>query len=1009
MAKETLSDHIESHCARLSAFLEGLDADGRDRVIGRILDTPNPIKTADRIEDLYGGCAAESIDIILMDDELAGPFLSTVGGSRFLFTVLNRSPELTAAMFINGAYRTRKTREDKETEIRARTTEARTPNDFDRELRIYKEQDYLRIGCRDLADIADVTELTVELSALAGASLEAAISFHWERLVFKHGPPPGTGESTGLTVIAMGKLAGGELNFSSDIDLIFLRGPSEGRTEGPERIPTVQFYENLVRAVSRSLSEVTEHGFVFRTDLRLRPEGEKGELVPSVSNALQYYMQWGRTWERAALMKAVPIAGDRPLGRSFVKALEPFLYRRYLDYSTLEDIREMKLRIEAQLRRKPGVNIKLGEGGIREIEFFVQTLQLINAGRHPRLRSPGTIEGLDLLQETGLLEAETAAGLREAYIFFRKTEHRIQINHQLQTHELPRTEEEQHELARRMGYRNDALNVFQADLERHRQFVGDLFSGLFYSEEDAREEGSPDVRKIIDAIDREDVVCELLEKHGFKNPKHSYRLLRGLVLPSETRRVYSDRGRALLGRLAPVFLDELLTLPDPDEALIALDKYVSSLQGKSAYFSTLDENPATSRFLVRILGESRFFTDLLIRHPQSIDSLIGRWTIQRPKERDALELELSGRLDYHTDYESRLDVLRVFKNEQILRVGVSHLTGEIDSLTARWLITEIADVCLEAAVRIASREMERKFKQFTFHDAPPFVILGMGKLGGMEMTYLSDLDVIFVYDPPEDTSGNLTAHEWFTRLASRIISILSAPTAEGIAFEIDTRLRPSGNKGPLVSSLASFEDYHRTSSKLWEKQALTRARPVTGPDYLKERVDRIVRDCVRSTELSDDDIREIDRLRRRMEKELAHEDAGHVDVKTGHGGLVDVEFFAQANVLRHGRSRPHILCRSTVETLAALNRERLIDSETFQTLDEGYRFLIGLEDRLRIMEYKSVDRIALEGDKFCSLARRLGYDEGAEDAFKDDYFRVTRAIRAIYSSFFQANRSAPAE
>jgi glutamate-ammonia-ligase adenylyltransferase len=351
--------------------------------------------------------------------------------------------------------------------------------------------------------------------------------------------------------------------------------------------------------------------------------------------------------------------------------------------------------------------------------------------------------------------------------------------------------------------------------------------------------------------------------------------------------------------------------------------------------------------------------------------------------------------------------LRIFKNEQILRIGVSHLAGEINSPTARWLVTELAEVCLEVAVEIAEQEMGRKFGFSMRSNALPFVILGLGKLGGMEMTYLSDLDVIFIYDPPADSIGRFSAHEWFTRLANRIISILSVPTSEGTVFAIDARLRPSGQKGPLVSSLSSFREYHRATSKLWEKQALIKARPVVGPALLCGEVQGIVRDCVLRTEISTDDLGEIARLRKRMESELAMEDERHVDLKTGHGGMVDVEFFVQGNILLNAKRHPEVLCQNTLEALAALRRERLIEEEPFQTLDSGYRFLTNLEDRLRIMEHRSVDRMPLEGEKLRGLARRLGYGEGREGLLLKDYFSTTNSIRGIYNDFFGENEKEP--
>ena len=1005
MSPDELVKYIEAQCPRLLAFLSAWSATESDNLLGALCASYNPRSAANRVDDLLSGEGEPILKEILRDHRIVPVFLATICGSRFLFSTLLRRPSLMEAVFLHNGYMERKIRSMMERELRYRISGLSHVPEFDRALRLYKEEEFLRIGCRDLAGLADVQEVMGELSDLAAASVQTATVFHWNRLAALHGRPPVAKNRMGLVVIGMGKVSGHELNFSSDLDLIFLREPEEGQTEGPEAINVVAFYEALTRAVTRSLSDITEDGFVFRIDLRLRPEGEKGELVPSMTNAIEYYLGWGRTWERAALMKAIPLAGDFELGADFLKELEPFVYRRYLDYSTLEDMRLMKSRIEAQIRSKPGINLKLGQGGIREIEFFVQTLQLINGGKTPRVRSQSTLEALALLHETGLLEKKTMVDLRDAYRFFRKTEHRVQINHQVRTHELPRTPEEQEELARKMGYGEDALKSFLSDLERRRATVEELFSSLLYqSGEEIVGRLSPAVRTLATIIHNQDATCAILKELGFEDPEASYPLVEKLFQPAD-RKFASEKGRRLLQNLAPVFIEELAKVPEPSKALVALDSYIDALQSTSGYFSTFLENPATVRFLIKILGESRFFTDLLIRHPQAIDSLIARGAYECPREKQLLENHLAERLAYAEDLETELDVLRILKHEEMLTIGVHQLSGEIDSQTARRALTELAEVCLQGAVEIAVKEMSRKMGALDFFDPLPLAIVGMGKLGGMEMTYMSDLDVVFVYDPPVEEVGRYSIHEIFTRLAHRIISILTTPTSEGTVYAMDTRLRPSGNQGPLVSSISSFREYHRTASRLWEKQALIKARPVAGSARLATEIDKIVRDSILRTELSEEDIQEIARLRKRMETELALEDELHVDLKTGHGGLVDVEFFAQANILKHSWRKPSIIKHNTLEALSALREEGLISEDKFLALDAGYRFLSGLEDRLRLMKHRSVDRIPLTGEQLKGLAVRLGYGEDGDELLINEYRRVTRSIRQIYDAFFQAGVS----
>ncbi len=384
--------------------------------------------------------------------------------------------------------------------------------------------------------------------------------------------------------------------------------------------------------------------------------------------------------------------------------------------------------------------------------------------------------------------------------------------------------------------------------------------------------------------------------------------------------------------------------------------------------------------------------------------MIGRSAYERLSDKKQFDDDLAERLENCEDYESQLDVLRRYKHEQLLAIGVKQLWGEVDSAAARACITELAEACLGAAVEIAHKAITRKFGGG--RGDLPFAILGMGKLGGKEMTYLSDLDIVFVYEDYSERRGSLYVHDWFSRLAARVISALTTHTAEGKAFDIDTRLRPSGNKGPLVSSLNSFRDYHKGASKLWEKQALIKARPIVGPEYLKGELAGIIKDCLMRAAASEDDLREIAQLRERMEQEIAEEDKYHVDLKTGQGGLVDVEFFVQGHILKYAAKRPELLRQNTLDALAALHDYALIDAETFTTLDNGYRFLINLEDRLRLMEHRIVDRIPLTSQKIRGLARRLGYSEQGSDRLLEDYFSTTRAIREIYLCFFGRRASA---
>lgn len=1000
MTKDELLNYIERNCPGLSGFLNSTEPEISERLLEIIADSRSSQQSAARMDDLFQSVDGKVMETILSDKDKVSDFVKTMASSRYMFSVLNRYPYLAKTIFCEDQGLIKSDREIMENTLRERIESITKEKDFMREIRVFKEEQFLRIGRLDLTSRLGPVEIMEELSNLAAACIQVAMEFHTRRLNTKYGTPPGIGPGMGLVAMGMGKLSGRELNFSSDVDLIFLCAHHEGRTDGIQPVPTTRYFEELVQRVTKSLSDVTEHGFVFRVDLRLRPEGEKGELAPSAENAIGYYLSWGRTWERAALTRAVPIAGDLNLGHAFLKAVEPFIYRRHLDYSTLEDMREIKKSIQSQLKRKPGINIKLGQGGIREIEFFVQALQLINGGKIPQARHPGTVKSLELLSQYGLIEDQTAKDLLEAYLFFRNIEHKIQINYQLQTHEIPKDAEQQAELAERLGYGPNGLESFLDDLEAKRRLVEDLFVSLFhYADEAGLDNISSNVSRLCSSIEDAETSREILEEAGFSDTERSYCLIKSLIEPSQ-RIWLTDKGKAMLEKLAPLLVDELIKSPEPDEALHSLDRYIDSLKGSSAYLATFLENPPTARYLVYILGQSRFFADMLVKYPQAIDSLISRYSNEPPKERSTLVQELRLRLASADSYETELDILRQFKHEEALRIGVKHLSEEILSTTARWLVTELAEACLEIAVDIAKLEMERKFGAFDFFEHLPFVIVGMGKVGGQEMSYLSDLDIIFVFDPPSENIGAMSSWEWFARLANRVISILSAPTSQGTAYEIDTRLRPSGNQGPLVSKLESFREYHRTESKLWEKQALIKARPLTGPPGLLDQVTDIITDCILQARLDEESKAEMLRLRKRMELELADEDIMHVDLKTGHGGLVDVEFLVQANILENANEGPDLICQNTLEALEVQYQAGILDSETFHTLSSGYRFLSDLVDMLRLKEQRSVNRLTFQGPALKGISRRMGFGPNGSAEFIEEYFSVTRSIRKCYNKVF---------
>jgi glutamate-ammonia-ligase adenylyltransferase len=726
-------------------------------------------------------------------------------------------------------------------------------------------------------------------------------------------------------------------------------------------------------------------------------------LVRTLASHRAYYERWAKTWEFQALLKARPVAGDRALGERFLRDLVPFVYRRYLDFATIEDIKGMKAKVASALAtgRAKGLNVKLGRGGIREIEFVIQTLQLVNAGKDERIRERNSLRALRLLAEHRYLESDQGERLAAAYRFLRQVEHKIQLVDERQTHVVPEGSAELH-LARRLGYgREDPASAvirFRADCAAYTDTVHAAFSSLFYSSR-ATIERAADPRFLALLDEGDDAALEHrlrgLGFHAVDEAAANLALLRDGAPASPA----TPRRRQLLREVAPALLGEVVRAPDPDLALRNMATFLAAIGARSSFLALLAENPATMGVLVRLFGSSEFLSQVLIRHPEMLDSLVRADLVRVEMPKAEMAAELASLLATAESYEDRLDVLRRFRNEQLLRIGVNDLQGLLTFPAVSSQLSDLADDCLEAAWRIAESETAARYGMSV--SPGRFAIVGMGKLGGRELTYNSDLDLIFVYESTPDVHATVTAHEYFTRLAQRLLTTLQVPTREGIAYKIDTRLRPSGNKGPLVTSREAFERYHATSSQLWERQALIKARAITGDPELMREVEAITERFVYATPLLDDQVAEIYRLRMRMERELAGDEDRGFNIKTGRGGLVDIEFVTQMLQLRHGTAHASVRRRATRHALAALAEAGLLPRPDAEALEESYAFLRTLTNRLRIERDQPVEALEREGDRLPALARRLGY-EGDEVGRRllADYARHRERVRGLYERWF---------
>ncbi|HEY8517730.1 MAG TPA: bifunctional [glutamate--ammonia ligase]-adenylyl-L-tyrosine phosphorylase/[glutamate--ammonia-ligase] adenylyltransferase [Candidatus Binatia bacterium] len=898
-----------------------------------------------------------------------------------------------------------------------------------RELRRWRQRAYLRIGARDLWGLAPITETFVGLTETAETAITAATAVARAQLEAQHGTLElEGGRRNRFAVLGFGKLGACELNYSSDVDLVFVHESDAATSSGGARgaLAAQNFFTRLAERTSKLLSEVTADGFVFRVDLRLRPDGMNGPLTNSLAGTLQYYEALGQTWERAALFKARPVGGDRELGDLLLAELEPFIYRRTLDYTMIADLEAMKARVEAQERGKGRGerNVKLGPGGIREIEFLVQSFAMVHGGKDRRLRERSTLGLLQRLLEIGLLQPSDGEALAAAYPWLRRVEHALQIDEDRQVHVLPEDAEGRTIVARRLGLHlegegpvwrrrlgGDALARFEETHARHTSVVRAAFSELFRERrEQTLRSADEATRTLIDELDAPDA-RERAARLGFEDPDAALAALR-LIRDGAPHARASAVSRRTLVALAPALLDAVRQTARPDRALARLADFLVRVGARRTFLALLAENPATLRLLVTLFASSDYLSNTLLQHPELLDTLVRADLAVVHKSRDDFARELDALLEQAPDFEGQLDVLRRYRNDEFLRIGSRDVFGELHYSEVSTQLSDLAEVCLSRAYDIALAERSRRY-------VPPaglsLAVVALGKLGGRELNYHSDLDLIFIYGPsPESEAPPPTAEtseqhadertvlgpqEFFAKVAQLLLLVLQLATREGYVYKIDTRLRPSGRFGPLVTSLEGFAHYHAQSSALWERQALIRARTVCGPEPLAKKIHEIIEGFVFGRGLTREELAEIARMRSRMERELAREDEKHVNLKVGRGGLVDIEFIAQALALEHGHARPELRQRATRPLLDALGAAGLLSPDDLRTLVAAHSFLRGLENRLRIEGEHPIERITRDPVALVSVARRMGItEEGAQagEVLLEELDRHRDAVRDVF-------------
>ncbi|WP_250656597.1 bifunctional [glutamate--ammonia ligase]-adenylyl-L-tyrosine phosphorylase/[glutamate--ammonia-ligase] adenylyltransferase [Alkalimarinus coralli] len=837
-------------------------------------------------------------------------------------------------------------------------------------LRRFRCREMVRIIWRDLLKIASMEQTTLDMSLLAGECIDQALKWLYDDCCSKWGTPYGMESRApqSMVVLGMGKLGAYELNVSSDIDLIFAY-PEKGETKGGKKsIENQTFFVRLGQRLVNALDKTTADGFVFRTDMRLRPYGGSGALALSFAAMEEYYQDQGREWERYAMIKARTVAGDLESGRNLMQSLKPFVYRRYIDFSVFQSLRDMKDMIGREVRRK-GMenNIKLGSGGIREVEFIVQAFQLIRGGRDIHLQRPELKLVLNALEESCLLPAEVVSELREAYVFLRNVEHAIQGINDQQTQMLPDNDIDRKRVALALGFENWQLMLDQLNV--HRQSVSRHFSEIIAPDDQKKEATASDVWLGLWLGELPDTAAiVLLKDNGFEAPEDSNTLISNLRNQRSVQ-VMQSQGRERLDVFIPLLLAEITKQKHRSLTLQRILLLVESVLRRTAYLVLLNENPGALKQLVWLCSVSPWVAEQLASTPLLLDELLNSESLYNPPDKEMLEDELRQQLLRipEDDLEEQMEALRHFKKAHVLRVAASELRGTLPLMKVSDYLTWIAEAELDQVIDIAWRHLTEK------HGFPvrsngevcdlDFAIIAYGKMGGIELGYTSDLDLVFLHsgDVNKPTTGDksIDTGVFFTRLGQRVIHILNTQTAAGQIYEVDMRLRPSGNSGLLVCSIGAFEDYQRKNAWTWEHQALTRARFVAGSTALGKAFDDVRRSILSQQRdiaaLRNDVVEMREKMRASLGTKAANGEAPEVfHVKHDKGGIVDIEFLCQFAVLGWSHEYPELLKWSdNVRILEEMAKCELLDIESSERLTEIYKSMRSLIHKRALQKLNS--------------------------------------------------------
>ncbi|MDE0012099.1 MAG: DUF294 nucleotidyltransferase-like domain-containing protein [Candidatus Poribacteria bacterium] len=992
------------------------------RLLETSIDSPNPEAALNHFSRFAQIALNRTAIYQLLRD---APFLIravilTFGASIYLSEILIRNSEYFYDIIDTNVTGIQKTSEIMYQELAQSISRFASVEQKLRILRRYKRRETLRIGIRDLLKIADVETTTLELSNLAEAALQHCYEIGRDQIMKPKFGTPLTEEGDApcrFAVIGMGKLGGYELNFSSDIDLMFVYS-DEARTDmGNENS---EYFSRLCEFIIKAMSEITSDGYVFRVDIRLRPESSAGVIIRSMESYESYYEGWGDLWERQALIKARPVAGDMAFGDEFIRMIQPFVYQRYLDGVTLSeikaDIRRTKARIEERLVSESAnleKHVKLGPGGIRDIEFTVQCLQMIHGAKRKSLCSHNTLETLAALKENALLNPEDADALMTAYRFLRTVENGIQIEADQQRYSIPEGETEERELARRIGYQHtpevDALDTFRKDYRAHTEQVRVIFQKITTTSIES--EGEIDIAVLLSEEDPQQLENFLRAFH-FENVREAQRLLKQLANGGDGVQ-FSPGVRRTFFKLAPTLLKVLRDSPNPDMALRYLSAFTDRVGARSSYYTMFAEKPSTLEALTRVCGSSLYLADMLIASPELFDLLTVPTLVERSKtilekQEEALQIATQapeGRM---------LSMLRRYKNDEIWRVALRNILGNATLPDTTQELSDLAEAILQAIYPEVDAEMREAHGTPLAPDGTPatFAIIAMGKFGGRELNFSSDLDVMYVYSAVGETTQGMSNADYFSAVGLELVKRLAGNQGMGI-YEIDLRLRPHGTGGAIALPLVGYQNYYDNTAEVWERQALTRGRVVAGDiEQLGNKFMEIAHAFCYADPLTSEEIAKIVHTRQRKEAQATRRPSTRrgrriktqipaANVKSGYGGLVDIEFVVQTLQLVNGGEEPSVRMQNTPLAIDMLHKIGVLTKSQRDGLSEAYQFLRTVENALRIVHDRALDALPTNRLELTQLARRLGYTDtgntSTAEAFLQDYGKWTETTRSLFN------------